>query len=255
MKYLIFLLLIPFTILFFTSCDSSNDPVSPGDTTGSIYISTNPNGANIWLDGVNTSKTTPDSLINVEEGVRNITLKLEDYEDTTFVVSVSSNQTSVVGPLIMVSNIQTILYGPVRIFETAGTASTVPSGLDLSSGLAYGVTSSDSNLVDIYYSTTGTGGLGYLVQSANLYQSLIRETEFYVSSSTNIFDNADSPLRNTVTWTDNMTDRENNYVFLYDHDGHYSKIKIVSFGGGVPGDPAWVEVQWYYNLTTLDNRF
>jgi len=26
-------------------------------------------------------------------------------------------------------------------------------------------------------------------------------------------------------------------------------------GGGVPGVPAWVEVQWYYNDTALDNRF
>ena len=46
-----------------------------------------------------------------------------------------------------------------------------------------------------------------------------------------------------------------NYVFLYDHDGHYSKLKIVNSGGGVPGEPAWVEVQWYYNNTLLDNRF
>ncbi|MDZ7626414.1 MAG: hypothetical protein U5J96_18460 [Ignavibacteriaceae bacterium] len=52
-----------------------------------------------------------------------------------------------------------------------------------------------------------------------------------------------------------MDDREPNYVFLYDHDGHYSKIKIVSWGGGVPGEPAWVEVQWYYNEVQLDKRF
>jgi hypothetical protein len=53
-----------------------------------------------------------------------------------------------------------------------------------------------------------------------------------------------------------LDDRESNYVFLYDQDGHYSKIKIVSFGGtGTLGDPAWVKVQWYYNNTALDNRF
>ena len=52
-----------------------------------------------------------------------------------------------------------------------------------------------------------------------------------------------------------MDDRETNYVFLYDHDGHYSKIKIVNYGGGNPGDPAWVEVQWLYNKTLGDVRF
>ncbi|MCJ7553075.1 MAG: hypothetical protein MUO34_04250, partial [Ignavibacteriaceae bacterium] len=61
--------------------------------------------------------------------------------------------------------------------------------------------------------------------------------------------------RNTGTWTDNIGDREANYVFLYDHDGNYSKLKIVNFGGGTPNNPAWVEVQWYYNKTMLDNRF
>ncbi|HSL87671.1 MAG TPA: hypothetical protein VK870_00025, partial [Ignavibacteriaceae bacterium] len=73
--------------------------------------------------------------------------------------------------------------------------------------------------------------------------------------ATNLFDGQDSPLRNSGTWTNNIHDRESNYVFLYDHDGHYSKLKIVNFGGGVPGEPAWVEVQWYFNTVLLDNRF
>lgn len=255
MKLLISLLLIPFSILLFTSCDSdSNDPLSP-EIKGSIYVSTNPSGANIWLDGVNTFKTTPDTISNVEAGVRNVMLELQDYNDTTIAISVSNNQTSVLGPILMTSNVSLTLYGPVRIYETSGTSSSVPSGLDLSSGVAFGVSSTDANLVDLYYSTTGTGGQGYLVQSADLYPSLIRQTDFNVGSSTNLFDNTDSPLRNVGSWTNNMGDRETNYVYLYDHDGHYSKIKIVNFGGGVPGEPAWVEVQWYYNLTTLDNRF
>ena len=66
----------------------------------------------------------------------------------------------------------------------------------------------------------------------------------------------DSPLRNIGAWTNNIDDTENNYVFLYDHDGHYSKMKIVTRGGGGgPGDPSWVDIQWYYNNIQLDNRF
>jgi hypothetical protein len=44
-----------------------------------------------------------------------------------------------------------------------------------------------------------------------------------------------------------MGDRETNYVFLYDNDLHYSKLKITGFGGGAPGDPAWIQVQFTYN--------
>lgn len=249
MKKLVLFLLIPFTALMITSCDTSDDPITP-TPDGNIFVSSNPAGAEIWIDGTNTLKTTADTVKNVDEGVHSITLKLEDYRDTTFSVSVTGGQTSVVSNVTLVSNILTELFGPVKIYETTGTSETQPSGLDLSTGLAYGVSSAQNILVDIYYSSSG-----FLVQSADLYPNLIRETDFFVSSGTGLFDGQDSPLRNTGTWTDNIGDRENNYVFLYDHDGNYSKLKIVNWGGGVIGEPAWVEVQWIYNKTVLDNRF
>lgn len=256
MKKLLIILFITILGLVIVSCDSTDDPTSPPATTkGGIYLTSNPAGAQIWVDGVNTNLVTPDTVTNINEGVRNVTLKLQDYYDTTFSVSVTADQISIVTNVALVSDIITTLYGPIRIYETAGTGPTEPSGLDLSSGMAYGVSSANNGLVDIYYSTTGTGGQGYLVQSADLYPGLIRVTKFYVGSSTNLFDGVDSPDRNSAGWTNNMSDRESNYVFLYDHDGHYSKIKIVLWGGGVPGEPAWVDVQWYYNETQLDQRF
>lgn len=250
MKKLILLSLIPVVGLIISACNSEDNPTTPVETKGSIYITSNPAGAQIWIDGINTSQVTPDTINDVNEGIRNITLKLTDYKDTTFTLSVTAGQMSVVGPIILTSDIYTTLYGPVKIYETAGTGVNEPSGLDLSSGMAYGVTSANNGLVDIYYSSNG-----YLVQSADLYPGLIRVTKFYVGSSDNLFDGVDSPDKNSGTWTNNMGDREANYVFLYDHDGHYSKIKIVNWGGGVPGEPAWVEVQWYYNETQLDTRF
>lgn len=249
MKKLILFLLIPFTALMITSCDTSNDPITPAPE-GNVFVSSNPAGAQIWIDGTNTLKTTADTVKNVDEGVHSITLKLEDYRDTTFSISVTGGQTSIVSNVTLVTNIFTELFGPVKIYETTGTSATQPSGLDLSTGLAYGVSSAQNGLVDIYYSSSG-----FLVQSADLYPNLIRETDFFVSSATGLFDGEDSPLRNTGTWTNNIGDRENNYVFLYDHDGNYSKLKIVNWGGGVIGEPAWVEVQWIYNKTLLDNRF
>jgi len=251
MKKLALILIIPIIGLIIASCDSTDNPTTPpASTKGNIFITSNPAGAEIWIDGTNTNKTTPDTVKDVEQGTRTVTLKLQDYNDTTFTLSVTAEQTSVVGPIAMTSNIMTTLYGPVRIYETLGTPANEPSGLDLSSGMAYGVSSGQNGLVDIYYSSNG-----FLVQSAHLYPNLIRETDFFIGSSSNLFDDEDSPLRNTGTWTESIGDREANYVFLYDHDGHYSKLKIVDWGGGVPGEPAWVEVQWYYNDTQLDNRF
>jgi len=254
MRTLTYLFIIPFLALLIVSCDTTNEPAAP-TLQGSIYLTSNPAGAEIWLDGVSTSKITPDTVKNIDEGVHNVTLKLQEYRDTTLAVSVSGGQTSIVTNVVLVSSITKSLYGPVKIYETFGTDASQPSGLDLSSGNAWGVSSDSSGLVDIYYSTAGTGGQGFLVQSADLYPNLIRETDFQVGSGDNIFDGEDSPERNTGTWTNNIGDRETNYVFLYDHDGHYSKLKIVNSGGGVPGEPAWVEVQWYYNEIVLDNRF
>jgi hypothetical protein len=252
MKKLSLLLIIPIIALIISSCDSSEDPMTPVKTKGGIYLTSNPAGAQIWVDGVNTTLTTPDTVINIEQGVHNVTLKLQDYIDTTFAISVTAEQISIVTNIVMVSNIVTVFYGgsPIRIYETVGTDTTQPSGLDLSSGMTYGVSSSQKGLVDIYYSSNG-----FLVQSASLYPGLIRETDFYVGASTNIYDGIDSPLNNTGTWTNNISDTEANYVFLYDHDGHYSKLRITNQGGGQPGVPAWVEVQWYYNETIVDNRF
>lgn len=255
MKKLIILFITAAAMLIVTSCDSSDDPITP-TPTGSIYLTSIPAGAEIWLDGSNTSQTTPDTIHNVDEGLHTITLSLEDYNDTTFSLSVTGGEVSMVTNIELVSDIVTSLFGPVRIYETTGTGTAQPSGLDLSTGMAYGVSSDSSGSVDIYYSTTGTGGQGFLVQSADLYPSLIRETDFLVGSGMNLFDEVDSPLRSSGSWTNNIDDREQNYVFLYDHDGHYAKLKIVSWGGGSgPGDPAYVNVQWYYNETALDNRF
>jgi len=255
MKKLILLLIIPFVMLI-TSCDS-DDPFTP-TPTGNIYLTSIPADAEIWIDGSNTFQTTPDTINDVDEGVHSLTLKLQDYNDTTFSVTVSEGQTSVFTNIVLVSDINTTFYGTapsVRIYETYGTSASLPSGLDLSSGMAYGVSSPEANLVDIYFYSDASG-VSYLIQSADLHTGLIRKTDFLISSGTNLFDGDDSPLRSTGTWTNKINDTENNYVFLYDHDGHYSKFKIVTRGGGSgPGDPSWVDVQWYYNNTLLDNRF
>jgi len=240
MEKLILLFIIAFAVLVLTSCDTTDDPVASAEP-GSIYVTSNPAGAQIWLDGVNTSQVTPDTINNLDEGVYTVTLKLTDYNDATFSVSVSSGQTSNLTNIVLVSNLMKTLFGPVKIYESFGTTSSEPSGLDLSRGKAWGVSSDSIGLVDIYY-FSDSSGTSFLVQSADLNPNLIRETDFFVGNSENLFDEEDSPDKNSGTWTNNISSTESNYVFLYDHDGHYSKLKMVNSGGGVPGEPAWIEV-------------
>ena len=62
--------------------------------TGNMYISTNPIGAQIFLDSLNTSKLTPDTLKNIITGYHIITLKKSGYIDTSIIVSVTENTTA-----------------------------------------------------------------------------------------------------------------------------------------------------------------
>ncbi len=249
---------LPLTLIMgflIASCSDTTTNPPPVTDTGSIFINSSPVGAAITLDGTSTGKVTPDSLTSVSTGQHSITLSLSGYSDTTFTVTVQTNlQTT--KQITLVSTLSTTMYGPVKIYETSGTTANQPSGIDLSSGNAYGVSSTDKDKVDIYYSTDGTGGTPYLVQSANLYPNLTRNTAFYVGAGTDLNDGEDSPTYPLSGWTDNMSDRENNYVYLYDEDGNYSKLKITDFhAGSGQGDPSWVEVQWLYNNIGADKRF
>ncbi len=314
MKKLFAFMLILLTIAFtFWSCteDSIVEPV-----TGKVFVSSNPAGASILIDGTNTGKVTPDT-VEASVGLHDITLSKTNYADTTFSISFSETETGVVsvdlrpvvGQLIVEStpagaeiwlngnnsgfatphtfsdlaegvyevmlkltnyadttiNVTVIpghsekinieltpkyeVYGPVRLWETVGTSADQPSGLDLSSGLAYGISSNDKDKVDIYYSSDG-----FIVRSASDHSQMTRVTWFKVGQGTDLNDGADSPVKDD-SWTNSMSDRESNYVFLYDNDHNYSKLKIVAWGGGEPGNPAWVEVQWIYNKATDNTKF
>ena len=249
MKKIVYPLLILFVVLIINSC--SDDPTSPSLPEGNLLITSIPSGAQIWIDGVNTTQTTNDTVFDIEEGVHNVNLKRNEYNDTTFSISIVEDETSTVPPIVLVSDIQTTIFNLVRIYETSNTQS-LPSGIDLSTGNAWGISSDSSNLVDIYF-YSDAGGNSHLIRSTDL-AGLTRTTDFLVGSGTNLLDGTDSPLRNTETWTKNIDRSEDNYVFLYDDDDHYSKFLIVNRGGG-SGSPAYIDVQWYYNNDAQDIRF
>jgi len=62
--------------------------------TGTLKVSSTPSGANIWLDGKNTGKTTPEILEEIAAGSHKIVLKYEGYKDGVKQISVSSGKRS-----------------------------------------------------------------------------------------------------------------------------------------------------------------
>jgi len=249
MKKYLALLFLPL-VFFATSCtDSTTD--TPVAETGSLVVRSLPVGASIYLDGVDQKKVTPDTLKSLSVGSHTITFKLTGYKDSTISISVVANSVINTSEVALVSTTDLVTFGPVKIWETAGTDTTQPSGLDLSKGTTSGIGSSAVNRanVDIYYSSNG-----FVVTSADNASGLTRKTYFKVGGATVLTDGVASAAKD-ATWANHMTDREANYVYLYDADLHYSKLIIDSYGGGTPGNPAWVNVKWVYNKTASDVRF
>ncbi|MGA9290992.1 MAG: PEGA domain-containing protein, partial [Ignavibacteriaceae bacterium] len=61
-------------------------------TTGTLYISSSPAVASIFLNDNNTEKTTPNTFYELDEGFYTIKLKLNFYKDTTVNVQVVRQQ-------------------------------------------------------------------------------------------------------------------------------------------------------------------
>ncbi len=93
-RYLL-LIIIFLAIIFISSCKENTSTESTGEQSGgTIFINSNPQNANIFLLGTDTKKFTPDSIINLDPGTYNITLKLYNYLDTAFNVDVHNNLTT-----------------------------------------------------------------------------------------------------------------------------------------------------------------
>lgn len=75
---------------FYTGCDETNNPVTANK--GKVFITSTPSAAQIFVNGVNQSKVTPDTL-SLDAGTYQITLKKSPFKDTTFSVTVTANQT------------------------------------------------------------------------------------------------------------------------------------------------------------------
>jgi hypothetical protein len=247
-KHILYLLMVLMLGLLFAACEGTTDPDPAGDT-GGVVISSTPDSAQIWINNVNRNRVTPDTIRGLAVGNVNISIRKNGYvtKDTTVTIIRDRN---VAVHVTLVRDMDTAVFGPIRLWETVGTGTNQPSGLDLSTGIAGSVVAGNpaSANNDIYYSSSG-----YVVRSANNANG--RSTSFFVGNSANLFDGVPSPLA-TNQWTDRIQDTQANYVFLFDQDLHYSKLKVVNRGGGTgPNDPAWVDLQWIYNKRPNDRNF
>jgi len=89
--HLIVYLFIIGLILIVTGCDKevSHSPVAPPPSKGKVLVNSTPKGFSIYQNGRNTGRHTPDSLIFLDPGQYEITLKKLYWKDTAVVVNVS----------------------------------------------------------------------------------------------------------------------------------------------------------------------
>jgi tetratricopeptide (TPR) repeat protein len=66
------------------------------DDTGSIQVSSTPQGAKIFLDGTDTMKVTNSTLDSVPAGSHIVRISLDDYEDYEETVTVTAGETAIV---------------------------------------------------------------------------------------------------------------------------------------------------------------
>lgn len=74
---------------------------STGSTTGSLNISSSPQGAEISLDGVDQGAATPYIITAITTGTHNVKLSLSGYQDWTGTVTILAGQTTFIIPTLI----------------------------------------------------------------------------------------------------------------------------------------------------------
>jgi hypothetical protein len=247
-RYLILPLLLVFGLLLASCSSNSDNPVTPSSTYGNVYVTSTPSGAQIWVDGVNSNKVTPDTILNLSTGNHTFMLKLTDYLNDTTTVSVVQGNQNLSRSLTSDKSITT--FGPIQVWESADPSASDPSGIVLKTGQAVSIGASTFGPVDIYYESTG-----FVVQTAKgLHNNTGRNTSFFVGLNDTLTDGVQSPLA-TSNWATKVNDTQTKYFFLFDQDSHYSKMIITEMHPATVGDPGWVKVKWLYNNKPNDTRF
>jgi len=113
----------------FTNVNSDHSiSVSFAPDTGSLIISSNPNGAAIFIDGANLG-TTPKTMSDVPVGTHELRVTLAGYADYVSNVDVEKDQTTTVPKINLVSQVTATTTVPTPVPTTVKTSvpTTVPT--------------------------------------------------------------------------------------------------------------------------------
>lgn len=88
------LTLLSLIFVIVSGCDRevSRSPLEPDPPMGFIYINSLPAGFQIFQNGRNTGRVTPDSISYIEAGQYEITLKKKYFKDTSLVINLNEDQ-------------------------------------------------------------------------------------------------------------------------------------------------------------------
>ncbi len=122
--------------------DSGNG--TPAPVYGSIQVSSSPTGAQVFLDGSDTGRTTNTTLTDVSPGSHTVDLVMEGYEDEQASVSVTAGQTAQVSVTLTEPTI-TVLELPAGTVWRTGEGVEIKWGVS-GSGASQAVVSSGAGL-------------------------------------------------------------------------------------------------------------
>ena len=214
---------------------------------GLLIINSEPSDAKIYINGENTLEKTP-NIFSKPDGIYLITLKVESHADTTFDVEIKDSKD--VDVEVYLKGQFLTHYSNRVLYDTTNSAANEPSGLNFSNGnvLNIDTTSAEKALVDIILVPNEFGG--YDLKTPYGTNGMSRDTRFFVSKGTDLEDGINSPSESS-TWRNSFSISNENYVFAFDDDGHYSKLKIVR----ISENPVRIEIKWIYNDNSFDTRF
>ncbi|MDH3267239.1 MAG: PEGA domain-containing protein [Ignavibacteria bacterium] len=90
------ILFLTLICLIFLRCSEDSPESPPANSTGKLFVQSNPSGAHIYLKGINTGKTTPDTIKNLAQGTYDGFLYLQYYDTAYFTATVFNNTTTTI---------------------------------------------------------------------------------------------------------------------------------------------------------------
>jgi len=210
---------------------------------GGVRIFSKPSFANIFINGFDEEVTTPDEF-NLLEGRYEITLKLEDFFDSTYVVNIKNSLD--VTDTIKLRSKSIVSFNGI-IWDISSTDPNRPAGLDLSTGKNVQFKDRKSKSADLYYFAKKN----ILGSPSSLYfenrNTMMREGGVLYN------DRINAPEELDDTWSDTTKVNTSKYFFVYDGSGHNSKVQVV--GSVSHGNLKGIRVKWLYNKKAYDNFF